>query len=638
MKYLRFVFTGIMIAALFLLNGCGSGNSGSAEVGGTVTLESSQACIGCHAGVSSSVVVTAKIVEEWKSSNHNTSQSGRQFGAGCVDCHEPTPGHPNVCNRCHGGTPSASNVIGTDVVRNPDEEKKCYKCHHAKTLSAGHFNNNTSANAPASYVSKNYSNKCRACHNPHDVTALMALNKDWAASKHGNPNEVAWQYYDFKAQNRTACIRCHTTTGYINFVTGAANAFPTTTWATADDKTKEVLACNACHESYDFKNSVRKLGAFTAPYGGSAASPDGLYPVAYPNSGQSNICIRCHAGRESGGSIDAASDVIGQKGSISAQTAINGTGFKNSHYLGAAEVFYGKAGFHYYTSMKKYDTGFNTGSNFGNWSHGRLGMIDPATGKNFVAVQGTATASTVTDSGKEGPCVACHMGNQGGAFNARSHTFNPFNTALSTAPAGGCYGCHGATGSAPENMEVLADEERALFDRGMDFFNWAVLNNQVGNKAKIYYDSSTNPYFFSDPVLRAAANQFKQWNMGVNNATGIRMEGACFNLNLLSREKGAHVHNRAYARRIIFDSIQYLLTGTNTYSYATGSAATLKVINGSTDINAVLPFSTYSAARPTWKSATGEAVSISALKTWLVRNSGTASTVPATEKSKWYRR
>lgn len=563
MRCLHVPFVALLLLFIAALSGCGEGNSGvSSENVPSASTASSQGCINCHSGVNSPVVATARICEEWQNSNHNTAKTGKQYGAGCADCHEPEVGHPGSCSRCHGGTPSKFNVTGADVTRNPDEQQKCYKCHHSRTLSSGHFSKYTSADGPGSFVSKNFANNCRACHNPHDVSTLLYVNKDWAASKHGNPNEVAWQHYDFKIQSRTACIRCHTTTGYINYVTGAATAFPATTWATAGDKTKEVLACNACHESYDFKNSVRKLPAFTAPYGGSTATPAGLYPVTYPDAGQSNICIRCHAGRESGGSIDDASDAIGHYGSISAQTAINGTSFKNSHYLGAAEVFYGKAGFHYYTSMKKYDTGFNTGAKFGTWSHGRLGTVDPATGKNFVAVQGTATASTITNSGTEGPCIACHMGNQGGVVNPRSHTFSPLEVAKSTAPAGGCYGCHGATGSAPENMAHLIEEERVLFDYGMDFFKWNLLNNQIGNKAPIYYDSTVNPYFFSDPVLRASANQFKQWSMGTGiNATGIRVEGACFNLNLLSREMGAHVHNRTYARRLIYDSIQYLQYG-----------------------------------------------------------------------------
>jgi hypothetical protein len=34
--------------------------------------------------------------------------------------------------------------------------------------------------------------------------------------------------------------------------------------------------------------------------------------------------------------------------------------------------------------------------------------------------------------------------------------------------------------------------------------------------------------------------------------------GACFNLNVLTRDPGAYVHGRTYSQRLIFDSIDYL--------------------------------------------------------------------------------
>lgn len=627
----------IPLIGLILIGGCGSGNSGPS--GSNSTLEASKGCIDCHAAVNSPVVVTAKIVQEWADSNHNTGRSGALYGASCADCHEPQVGHPNYCGRCHGGVPTATNITGTDVVRNPDEEWKCYKCHHSKTLSAGHFSNSTSAagSAPASYVSGKYSNKCRSCHNPHNPTALLAVNKDWAKSKHGNPKEPAWSAEDFKnnisATSGAACMRCHTATGFINFTRDISSgnltwpAFPATSWSAAGDKSRETLACNACHDSYDFKNSVRRIPAFTAPYGGKLTLPNGAaWKVSYPDSGQSNLCIACHSGRESGGSIDDPSAAVGSfTGTITAISgAMNGQSFKNSHYLAAAEVFYGKAGFHFYTSMKKFDTGYNTGSNFGSWSHGKLGMIDPATGKNYSAFQGTPTASTVTDSGSNGPCIACHLGNQGGTVNPRSHTFNPVNAALSTAPAGGCYGCHGATGSAPENMALLIEEEKVLFDAGMSFYQWNLINNfWSSNPAyRIYYDGNY-PYFHTSLPGVRGVNDFTAWSMGTgSNTIGKQIMGACFNFNLLNREKGAHVHNRTYARRLMYDSIQFLQYGTVSTS----------------DVSRKISFTAYSTANPglstklsyisgpiTYKGA-------SAIRAWLTSGSRTTGAITGFRK------
>lgn len=623
MKYLHIIRTAVALSAVALYSGCGGNSGGLLGEAGTNTLKASQGCIDCHSYTESPVVAGAKIADQWKRSTHNTALTGRTYGAGCIDCHEPDAGHPNNCGKCHGGAPGTFTVTGTDLVKNPDASGKCYKCHSLSVLSPGHYDNNTSLGSNrASFVSKQYKYNCRACHDPHDSTSGRQVTFDWHSSGHGRTdpyqavggNGVAWMHYDFKDFNytaasagggdRRACIRCHTTTGYQDYVTGKKPALPTTTWATPGDKTKQLLACDACHTSYDFKKSVRKLGAFTAPYGVTkpdltAVLPpsDGLYNISYPDAGQSNICIRCHAGRENGGSIEATTATPVKSGryksAITEMTAVTaGVNFGsfNSHYLAAALNFYGKAGFHFYSSMYKYDTGYNTGSNFGTWNHGKLGMIDPATGKNFVASQVAAgTPGVNTDSGSNGPCIACHRGNQGGTHNANSHRGKPQLTAKSVAPAGGCYGCHGAGTANPEKMADLIEEEKAIFDIGMEFFEWNLRNHYLvkdpttGNKIasrQLWYAMEFYPYFYTSPTADVppayvAANYFKGplWTMGTGDVTTAKMFlGAAYNFNMLMREKGAHVHNRTYTKRLIYDSIQYLQ-----YGIVTSSDATKKV-------------------------------------------------------------
>ena len=61
-----------------------------------------------------------------------------------------------------------------------------------------------------------------------------------------------------------------------------------------------MLACDACHASYDYKKSLRKIPAFTATY----KNFNGTALASYPDSGETNLCIPCHAGRESAQKLD----------------------------------------------------------------------------------------------------------------------------------------------------------------------------------------------------------------------------------------------------------------------------------------------------------------------------------------------
>lgn len=546
------------------LGGCGSGNSGnSGNFSDSVSAGSSQVCIDCHSSVLSPVVVTAKIVDEWKISNHNTARSGAQYGSGCADCHEPQTGHPNYCGRCHGGTPTAYNVIGYDVVRNPDDEKKCYKCHHAGTLSTGHFTNITSgASFPASFVSKNYENRCRACHNPHDVTTLLPINKDWAASGHGNVNAKPWTEQDFK--NNTACIRCHTATGYINFITGAAGAFPEKSWATPGDKTREVLTCAACHLSYDFKNSIRDVPAFVAPYNNGAS------PKTFPDIGASNLCAACHSGRESADTIEAIKD-------------FTNVSFKNSHYKAGAGLMYMAVGFYNFTTLstKVGSTTYKlsltpdniTVPTFGiaggvSSTHRKLGttLINGDTHKASFFVPGVADAN--------GPCVTCHMNANGQPHRGGSHSYKISSAAFEQL----CSNCHGSEGdvklTGANFQQVFLEPQHEVFAEALK-----LITNLLLTRHNIKYDGNTYPYFYDMKKDPAGKTAVTDWTRGTKNQVfGKRLMGACYNLNLVTKDPGAYAHARTFVRRLIYDSIDFLDNGKQDFSVGTTAIAYDKTI------------------------------------------------------------
>lgn len=531
---------------LILLAGCGNNDKPLSDAAYSAEAKSKK-CILCHSK-DTSPITTANIVNEWQQSDHNIKN-----GADCYECHR-------------GGNFQHPKEFASVLTEFPNIEKHpegdiCFSCHEFRLNKAHYAIYTSSGSHPAQYLAKNYQNSCISCHDPHNPKPTNE-HKQWAKSGHGDTNGVAWSNRDFK--DNVNCIRCHTSTGYIDYVTNNFVA-PDKTWATSDDNTREVLTCKACHTNYNFKNSVRSVAQYTASYNENFKTTK----VTYPDVGISNICIPCHSGRESGESVRSI-------------TNFKDASFKNPHYLAAAGVFYAKAGYHFYTSVEKYDnyTSFK-------FEHSKIGMT------------GRFATTNPIGSGTVGQCVGCHLGNAGTYTNYSSHTFNPVYVARSTGKTG-CYGCH-----SNKDMATLIEEEKEIFKRGMDFFKYELERN------KIYYRSKY-PYFF---VYSSSTQPIKDWTAVGPKGDGVSVEnnmGAAFNYKLLEAEKGAYVHNRNYAKRLISHSIFYLQTGKDLNIVSNRPAA-------DPDPNKIINFRNYSSDYPTTLSS-GEFtnVSIYRLQRWLL--------------------
>lgn len=483
------------------------------------------------------------------------------------------------------------------------------------------------------YATINYQNSCTACHEPHNPLKGLGSHqrKAWAKSGHGDVTGVAWSNRDFKRS--VDCIRCHTASGFINYAQSNFT-LPSSTWAAAGDNNREVLTCRACHLNSNFKKSVRQLDHFTAPYG--IVNSISLAPMAFPDVGESNLCIPCHSGRENGISIK--------------KTVSNfaNASFKNPHYLAAAGVFYGLGGFQFYSSTKqtpyysqaytsKYGVivdgtiikaaaasttvggvpAINVGDSLTGkkapWNHGRLGM------DNFITAA-PSQSGKIVDSGNKGQCIACHLGPKAehslGAFEVAKATWG-----TNTTGAMGCYGCHNS-----EDMEEVAHEERLLVDRTLAFFKWQLL--QIGAEYK-----NAHPYFYQPGTTTAVKN----WSaLSVPGGTGAVNMGAAMNFELLTAEKGVHVHNRTFMKQLIFDSLQYLQSGKVSFSNR------YIITNSQTNPNGLISFSGYSTALaaapdnilnpPTVAASAGgvpgQPISITQLKAYITRrNTGSSGSI-----------
>ena len=527
-------------------SGCGGG--GDQQLEAVSKQAASQDCISCHISAVSPGTAQS-ITQEWEASVHNTAN-----GAGCADCHDPAPGHPNVCDSCHAG---GGQPTGDEVTRNPDAAGKCAKCHglaHTTDVmirvAPQHFGNMTASlgnnSYRASYVSSNYRGNCRKCHNPHDPTKAMGMHRDWAESAHGELRKARTNY-DFKTRGtyepagttfQYNCVRCHTSTGYINFVTSgftqqrpfAGPGFPVVqnyprqvapgaaqpADTPSPDKSKEATACDVCHDNgngtaYSFK--VRAVPAFVAYYNFSSANSSPTVklnnkPVRYPDLSYSNVCLPCHTGRGTGGMI------------LDAQAAgldFSNTNSPGAHDFAAGAVLFKEGGYEF--PGRVYAPAY--------FLHDNIGRANE---------HGT---------GSKGPCVTCHMN------SGTSHIFLPVihdaAGKISGIVSKTCVQCH--VGPYALSGAFLQSEK--------DGFSAALAMLNVLKTDPALPASAQNP---SRSKVRPLPNRNSNYDAAFPGG-GANTMGAFFNSSMLANDPGAFAHNRVYTKRLIYDSIDWLNNG-----------------------------------------------------------------------------
>ena len=215
----------------------------------------------------------------------------------------------------------------------------------------------------------------------------------------------------------------------------------------------------------------------------------------------SNICMDCHSGRNNGTSIQAK--------------VISGADFTNlsyiaPHYLTAGGSLQGKSG---------YDFPGRTYAKLSDNAHGKVGTLNS------------------NNTGTDGPCVACHMS------ATAKHSFSPVTVAngeITSITATACANCH------TDSSQFTATAVEA---RKVAFVNaLTVLKEVLVSKGIVVTDNY--PY---------VAN--KNWGTG---QAGANVMGAAFNYKLFATEPGAYAHNPEYAKQLVADSIEAVVTTGNT--------------------------------------------------------------------------
>jgi len=434
-----------------------------------------------------------------------------------------------------------------------------------------------------------YQSQCIWCHNPHD-DRIYPQHKQWAESGHGSPS-AAYLSTDFKRRGSpgdyrtqvavTNCVRCHSATGFINWVESGmtdVSAWGNSTrlrfGSSTTAMTKQTLYCTVCHDNgkgkaYGFNlRSIPAQGANSGVrvwYNYSTSTPTAVtganangsvtfvpmkvtnFFVDYPQIGVSDRCLLCHAGRATGNLVTAISAKVNDANQTVTFQKLSRIG---THDFAGGGTMFKALGFEYYPSASYAQPASRP------YAHDQLGM-----------------------SNHRGPCVTCHMSSaeshsyQAVSFSNRtsaalSALANPFpvssiNTAL-------CSTCHasGRIGNPFFNGSVTAlNTKKAGYGLTINAVNaWLVAKSLVWARTSAGITSATNTSnWVSQPAAALAVNYANQDacippGLTVADFVGIgtRNMGAALNYDFTKNEPGAYVHNDLYVKRILYDTIDWL--------------------------------------------------------------------------------
>jgi trimeric autotransporter adhesin len=504
----------------------------SAQYGTNLVKNMADQCNTCH--LSSTVAATLNSYPDWAASQHAT------VGVTCITCHQEMPGNiikETVDPVSFKITSASAGTVGSYY---------CVSCHHATTDIASGFDGSlhktatrvtvtctschvkgphnpavldTACNACHVDGSGNVANhpfaingaKCTSCHNPHSTAGTMVIP---GTNVHYN-NITTGTYPASYVTSKAACTDCHSNAAnnsairQLWYTSGHARTNDTP-WMGSDYKT--LSGCVRCHTTTGF--IAYSTGRYQAAWG-----------VRSDKTKEVLTCVGCHKDIATGELRSVAvlrpyADDLYQNRNVGASNICMNchSGFNNGksilsadftnqafvapHFLAAAGTLHGQGGYNFPGQTYAF---------YSSNSHRGIGSANLAA------------------TGSAGPCIGCHKDSVSG------HTFQ-----AAARSAAVCANCHGGS-MLPADLT----RNQAAFDNAL-----VVLKAMLKDRGFEY--QALPPYFGNT-------------NWGTGQA-GADTMGAAYNYVMLVKEPGAYVHNGAYARKLVSDSIDYLYNGSVTGS------------------------------------------------------------------------
>jgi hypothetical protein len=325
----------------------------------------------------------------------------------------------------------------------------------------------------------------------------------WEGSAHNDSTAEAFNHWneDDPAEVPDTCARCHSTSGYRDYV-GADGSAASVVDAAAP--IGETITCEACHN-----DQAAALKSVTFP---SGAEITGLGPSAR--------CMVCHQGRASGQTVLDAVDSAGL--TDSPDTVSADLSFINIHYFAAAASLFGseaKAGFQY--EGKAYQI--------------RNGHVDGYT--ECIDCHNQHTLEVKVEE-----CSVCHAG--------VSTVEDLKNTRMN-----GSLADYDGDGNTEEGMYYELEGLREMLMTAMQAYAADVAGTPIA------YNAAAYPYFFIDGNGNGTADDDESVRDNAFNAWTPRLLEAAYNFQVNLKDPGAFAHNPKYHVALLYDSIESLNEG-----------------------------------------------------------------------------
>ncbi|MCA9921644.1 MAG: hypothetical protein KC419_01130 [Anaerolineales bacterium] len=339
---------------------------------------------------------------------------------------------------------------------------------------------------------------------PETAVSVIPFEMEWAASGHANADAEAFIHWneDDPAEVPTACAKCHSTPGFMDFVGADGSEFGVVDAAAPIGTTIE---CQACHN-----DATLELTSVVFP---SGAEVTDLGPEAR--------CMQCHQGRASTVTVNQS---IADAGLAEGDddTTSEDLGFTNIHYFAAAATQYGnlaQGGYEY--AGKTYDSRFEHVEGF----------------DTCVDCHSPHTLEVQLDE-----CVACHEG---------------VETAedLQNVRMAGSLVDYDGDGNLEEGIYFEIEGMREILYGMMQTYASEVTGTPI------VYDTHSYPYFFIDSDGDGAVTEGEAVFPNAYNAWSPRLAKAAYNYQASLKDPGRFAHGGKYIIQLLYDSIEDVNVG-----------------------------------------------------------------------------
>ncbi len=319
-----------------------------------------------------------------------------------------------------------------------------------------------------------------------DPEAVAGLTRNDVG--HFAGSEEPWRHWDADGAVPGTCSKCHSAQGL---------PFLLAEGVTISEPLSNGLMCETCHDA---------IPGFTRRQADNVEFPSGA--VLSTDSLDSNLCVVCHQGRESGLSVSEA--IAG----LELDTVDANLPFINPHYYAAGATLFGSQA----KGAYQYE---------GQLYQGRLSHI-----KSFDT------------------CTECHDAH---ILEVDIHPCSsPF--------------CHGGITTARDIRKDRRDFDgdgwitEGLADEIGTFQEmlYAAMQDYAANviAAPIVYDASSYPYFFNDTNGNGALDEDEASRSNGFASWTPRLLRVAYNYQYSQKDPGAFAHNGKYMLQVLYDSLQ----------------------------------------------------------------------------------